>query len=62
MEVIKQVRVELSGSECEKIIADYVEERMNETGYKMDYSRNESETPWPDMFYRGSEIKGINNG
>lgn len=49
----KQMKVELSGTEIEDILEDHVRGLMRKEGYTLDYSRNESEAPMPDMMYRG---------
>lgn len=51
----KQLRIELTGAEAEKIVADWVAARMLEQGYKLEYSRNEDGS-WPDTFWRGEEV------
>ena len=56
MEMKKELRMEISGIEAEQIVSDYVTEKMKGMGYMLSFERNEDETPWPDMFYRGVEI------
>lgn len=52
----KQLRIELTGAEAERIVSDWVAARMLEQGYRLDYSRNEDGyNSWPDTFWRGDE-------
>lgn len=53
MNIVKQLRIEITGEEAEKIVRDHIQAKMLEQGYELDYSRNESETPWPDTMWRG---------
>ncbi len=55
MKMVKEMKIELTAKEAEKIITDYIEEQMIDQGYRLDYSRNE-DGPWPDTFWRGKEI------
>ena len=54
----KQLSIELTGAEAEKIVSDWIAAKMAEQGYKLDYSRNE-DGPWPDTFWRGDEAPNV---
>lgn len=51
------MKIEISGEEASKIVEDYARSLMIKQGYKLDYSRNVDETPWPDHMYRGEKIE-----
>lgn len=55
---MKQLRIELTGAEAEKIVSDCISARMVEQGYKLDYSRNE-DGHWPDTFWREVEVPNV---
>lgn len=55
--LIKQIKLEITGQEIEKLVEDHARQLMREQGYELDYSRNESEQPFPDMMYRGQPIR-----
>lgn len=57
----KRLKIELTGSEAEKIVTNWVSARMAEQGYQLTYSRNEQQESWPDTFWRG-DIEGKDNG
>jgi hypothetical protein len=54
MDIKKELKIELSGTDAEKIITDYISEKMKEQGYSLTYNQSE-EGPWPDTFWRGEE-------
>ncbi len=51
----KQLQIELTGAEAEKIVAEWIAARMLEQGYKLEYSLND-DGPWPDTLWRGEEV------
>lgn len=54
----KQLRIELTGEEAEKIVSDWIALRMSGQGYQLTYSRSEQQDrSWPDTFWRG-DIEG----
>jgi len=55
MEIVNEAKIELTGEECERIVQTFVEKKFSDSGFDLSYSRNESESPWPDMLYRGKE-------
>lgn len=54
MKVIEGLKIEISGSDAEKIIGEYVEKQMNELGYTISSSKNE-DGPYPDSTWFGSK-------
>jgi ABC-type metal ion transport system substrate-binding protein len=55
MELVQELKIELSAQDAEKIITEYIENQMEQNGYKLEYSRNE-DGPFPDTFWRGKKI------
>ena len=51
----KQMRIELTGADAEKILTEWVSARMAEQGYKLDYSSRVVDGVWSDSFWRGDE-------
>ena len=58
MTIDKELKIELTGEEAEKIVNDFIAEKMLNLGYELTYSRNE-EGPWPDTFWRGKELPSV---
>ena len=54
----KQLKIELTGKDAEKIVSDWVSVNMLEKGYKLDYCRNE-EGPWPSTLWIGEEKPNV---
>ena len=56
----KQMRIELTGAEAETILREWVSARMEEQGFKLDYSRiEEGGGFWPDSFWLGDETPNV---
>lgn len=60
MIIKKELKIELSAEEAEKIVNDHISAKMAEQGYVLSYSRSEDGS-WPDTFWRGEE-KGGSDG
>jgi hypothetical protein len=56
MELVEELKIELSALDAEKILNEYISNQMEQNGYELSYSRNE-DGPFPDTFWIGKKIK-----
>ena len=56
MKEYDQYIIELEAEDIEKILEQWAEKQLKDKGYELDYSKNVSEMPFPDMAYRGRKI------
>jgi len=49
MNIKRELKIELTGADAEKIVSDWICEQMRVQGFALTYSRSE-DGPWPDTF------------
>ena len=57
MIMVEELKIEISSEELDRIITEYVSNKMEEAGYALKYTRCEDGF-YPDTFWRGAKIEG----